>query len=143
MGADIPISSKNIIKTTCTLLKDRKLIKKYDIREYIFYLILITIDEKEIILIFTIQHIYIYELPTLKKVYDENIVFNYYNFIFVNRIQKVKNNILIVMNKDLTISLIIKKDKNLNKYNIYKGKIFDYSLSSINLVELSNNNLVL
>ena len=47
------------------------------------------------------------------------------------------------MNKDLTISLIIKKDKNLNKYNIYKGKIFDYSLSSINLVELSNNNLVL
>ena len=60
MGADIPISSKNIIKTTSTLLKDRKLIKKYDIREYILYLILITVDEKAIILIFTIQHIYIY-----------------------------------------------------------------------------------
>ena len=143
MGADIPISTKNTIKTTCTLLKDRKLIKKNDIKEYIIYLINIKIDEKEVILIFTTHHIFIYELPTLKKVYEQNIELDYYSFIFVNRIQKIKNNILILMKRDLTISLIIKKDKNLNKYNIYKGKIFDYSLSSINLVELSNNNLVL
>ena len=47
------------------------------------------------------------------------------------------------MANSFTKTLIIKKDKNLNKYHIYKGKIFDYSLSSINLVELSNNNLVL
>ena len=143
MGADIPISTKNTIKTTCTLLKDRKLIKKNDIKEYIIYLINIKIDEKEVILIFTTHHIFIYELPTLKKVYEQNIELDYYSFIFVNRIQKIKNNILILMKRDLTISLIIKKDKNLNKYNIYKGNIFNYSLSCINLVELSNNNLVL
>ena len=50
MGTNIPISSKNIIKTNCTLLKDRKLIKKSDTKEYIYYLINIKIDEKEIIL---------------------------------------------------------------------------------------------
>ena len=47
------------------------------------------------------------------------------------------------MSEQTTITLIIKKDKNLNKYNIYKGKIFDYSLQSINLIQLPNNNLVL
>ena len=65
MGADIPISSKNTTKTTCTLLKDRKLIKKNDIKR--IYIFNIKIDEKEVILIFTTQHIFIYELPTIKK----------------------------------------------------------------------------
>ena len=143
MGNCNLISTQNIIKPNNNLLKIRKLIKKFDLKEYILFLINIKIDENEILLIFTMESILIYELSSLKNVYKNNFDFNNFDYTDVNRIQKLKSNILLIMTNTLTRTLIIKKDKNLNKYNIYKGKIFDYSLSSINLVELSNNNLVL
>ena len=123
-----------------TVLKNRKLNKKVDINKYITYLINIKINEKDIILIFADISIIIYELPLFEKVFYKN---SYYSFSFPNRIQKLNNNILIIMSEETTITLIIKKDKNLNKYNIYKGNIFDYSLQSINLIQLLNSNLVL
>ena len=144
MGVCNFISSQKVIKPNYNnLLKIRKSIKKVNLMDYVLYLINIKIDENEIALIFTIDRILIYELSSLKKVYDNDINYNYFYYTDVSRIQKLKSNILIFMANSFTKNLIIKKDKNLNKYNIYKGKIFDYSLSSINLVELSNNNLVL
>ena len=122
------------------VFKNRKLNKKVDINKYITYLIHIKIDEKDIILIFADISIIIYELPSLDKVFYKN---SYYSFSFPNRIQKLNNNVLIIMSEETTITLLIKKDKNLNKYNIYKGKIFDYSFQSINLIQLPNSNLVL
>ena len=144
MGVCNFISSQKVIKPNYNnLLKIRKSIKKVNLMDYVLYLINIKIDENEIALIFTIHKILIYELSSLKKVYENDINYNYFYYTDVNRIQKLKSNILIFMANSFTKTLIIKKDKNLNKYHIYKGKIFDYSLSSINLVELSNNNLVL
>ena len=130
------VLSKKINQTS----KNRKLNNQIDLNQYISYLINIKIDENEILLIFADLNIFIYELQSLEKVFSKNI---FLSFSYPNRIQKLNNNILIVMSEQTTITLIIKKDKNLNKYNIYKGKIFDYSLQSINLIQLPNNNLVL
>ena len=66
--------SQNVTKPNYNnLLGIRKSIQKFNLMDYVLYLINIKIDENEIALIFTIHKILIYELSSLKKVYENDI----------------------------------------------------------------------